>query len=312
MVLAAVGMAQLTLQRPRRALLYAACFAPMMWLLVLALPTVHARLQPVVLPDSWGRAADVVDKEGGVVLALPWSEYVLLDLDRPRVVYSPLPDLFGNDTLASSDPQLGPPVEEAADPRAPFGARAADQLMNGRDASALLDELGVSWIAVLRVERAAALDLTKDPTLELVVHSETLDLYRVRAAQSVAVLDRVVPPLGRQQGSADAVAVPWTWGWFGSGGLLGRSESGLLQGQGPGSWAIFLPAIPAVALYLATVLELCAPGLCRWRRDRRHPDPASAIASRDSARKGPRAHWWQWRWKRVDYRACEQGRSPGR
>jgi len=262
-VLAAVGVAQLTLQRPRRALLYVACCAPAMWLLVLALPTVHARVQPVVLPHSWGRAVDIVHQEGGVVLALPWSAYVLLDVDRPRVVYSPLPDLFGNDTLASSDPQLGPPVDEAADPRAPLGAKAADQLMNRRDASALLDELGIRWVAVLRVERAAALDLTNDPALELVVQSDTLDLYRVRATPPVAVLDRSVPPLGRQQISADAVSVPWTWGWLGSGGFLGRTDSGLLQGPGRGSWAIFLPAVPALALYLCTVLELCTPGLLR-------------------------------------------------
>ena len=262
-VLAAVGMAHLTLPRPLRALLYIAYCAPLLWLLVLALPTVHARLQPVALPGSWGRAANIVHQQGGAVLALPWSEYVLLDIDRPRVVYSPLPDLFGDDTLASSDPQLGPPVDEAADPRAALGAKAADQLMNRRDASVLLNELGVRWVAVLRVELATSLDLSDVSTLELVVHSDTLDLYRVRATPSISELDRSVPPAGRQQASADAVSVPWTAGWLGISGLLGRTDSGLLQGPGQGSWAVFLPAIPAVGLYLSTVLELCKPGLLK-------------------------------------------------
>lgn len=226
------------------------------WLLAVGLPTVHARLEPLAIPASWTRAAALVDGAGGTVLTLPWSEYVLLDIDKPRVVYHPLADLFGSETLASSDPQLGAPAEEAADPRAPTGRRASELLMADEDASDLLARLGVGWVAVLKVERADRLDLSGIRSLERVISSPSLDLYRVVGAS--AHHRRPAPFLITH--ADGATPIPWTWGWIG--GHAHRTDAGVVASEGT---SVFLPALAGVALYVATV-TLAARSVRRGRQ----------------------------------------------
>ncbi|MEO6570812.1 MAG: hypothetical protein ABIO83_04635, partial [Ilumatobacteraceae bacterium] len=221
-------------------------------LLWASLPTVHRRLDPLTLPGSWQQAASVVESEGGVVMVLPWSEYVELRLDHPRRVFNPLPDLFGGDVVASSDPQIGPPVNEAADPRAEMARATAAALVAGDDAGDDLARMGIGWVAVLRVEQLVSLDLSDRPSLERVLSSPSLDLYRVVVGRTVGTLDGIGAPIGRQHLEPEFVDEPWVWGWW-SGGLLGHSEAGLLEGPGEGRLAVFLPAIPALAVMIMSV-----------------------------------------------------------
>lgn len=255
---AAVGLADLA--RRSTATGVAAIAVPSLLaalLLAGALPTVHRRLDPMPMPSSWREAADLTEREGGVVMALPWSEYVLLRVDRPRVVYSPLPDLFGNETLASTDPAMGAPVNEAADPRAELGAAAAARLIAGEDVRPELAALGVRFVAVLKVEAVEVLDLTSRPGFTRVVGSSSLDLYRV--ASDATPVARPVPFVaGAGRPTSD---VPWTWGWWSPGdGVVGRTPAGVLQPHGR---AVFLPAAPALVAAVWTSCLVIAPILRR-------------------------------------------------
>jgi hypothetical protein len=213
------------------------------WLLLGALPTVHRRLDPLRVPPEWSAASDLVARNGGTVLALPWSEYVLLELDHSRPVYNPLGDLFGSETLVSSDPMLGAPVNEAADPRSATAAMAAAALAAGSDARGLLTSLRVRWIAVMRVEQVKALDLTAAPGLVRVISSSSLDLYEVVLTSPVDYSRPLPFFISGGEGGTD---IPWTWGWVSSSGrLAGRTPEGLLATTGN---ALFLPALVGLAL----------------------------------------------------------------
>ncbi len=229
------------------------------WLLVGALPTVHTRLAPLPVPASWVEAQRMVSAEPGGVLALPWSEYVLLEIGKPRVVYNPLADLFGPETLASSDPQLGPPVNESADRRAASGAAAAAALSSHQVPMDLLHRLGIRWIAVLRVEGVSSLDLTTSADLQRTITSASLDLYRV-GSTPIAEARRPLPFV--VTGSRGRTDVPWTWGWVGGGAH--ETPEGLLAADGT---AVFLPAVGTLATYGA----VGAASIRRYRRRRRRP-----------------------------------------
>lgn len=248
LVMAVVGLAEVARWSARRHL--AATFAVAVglatgaWLVTTSLPTVHARLTPLRIPAAWSAAAALVEDAGGTVLVLPWSEYVLLEVDRPRVVYHPLADLFGSDTLASSDPAFGRPVNEAADPRASAGAKAADALQRGEPADALLDSVQVRWVAVLKVERAESLDLSRYDHLRRRISSVTLDLYEVTTTRQ-PTYQRPAPPLLRH--ASGLTDIPWTWGWIGD---THRSPGGLLVATGT---TVFGPALAALAVDVAVV-----------------------------------------------------------
>lgn len=248
LVLAVGGLADVarwSVRRHRASMLAVTVgLATVAWLVTTSLPTVHSRLTPLRIPEAWSEAAELVEEVGGTVMVLPWSEYVLLEVDRPRVVYHPLADLFGSDTLASSDPAFGRPVNEAADARAASGAKAADALQRGEPVDALLDSVQVRWVAVLKVERAASLDLSGYDHLRRRISSATLDLYEVTTTRQ-PTYQRPAPLLLRH--ATGLTDIPWTWGWIGA---TRRSPGGLLEATGT---AVFGPALAGLAVDVAVL-----------------------------------------------------------
>jgi hypothetical protein len=190
-----------------------------------------------------------VRREGGTVLALPWSEYVLLNLEREQTAYHPLADLFGPDTLVSSDPSMGLPVNEAADARSEFARQIAMELSSQSFPVEGIKDLRVAWIAVLKVETAATLDLSDLVGLQKEISSESLDLYRVKQAPTP-----VKRPLPFVQLRADGPTdVPWTWGWVDSNlGISGRTPEGLMKQD---SSSVFVPAFFGIVLLVWTGYE---------------------------------------------------------
>lgn len=248
-ILATRGAGEISEWRPRRQRLTAVAAGGSLaiagcWMLLLAVPTVHIRLQPLRVPPDWIKAADMVEDSGGNVLVLPWSEYVLLELGKPRVVYNPLADLFGSDTLASSDPKFGPPVNEAADARSTMAAAAGTALVEGENAGPLLEQVQARWVAVLKVEQVSRLDLSTQPALRRRLTSATLDLYEVVDTEQPSYR-RPVPFI--VTGGTGTTDIPWTWGWVGS---EGKSSGGTLIVHGS---AVFLPSVLAIVLYVCVV-----------------------------------------------------------
>ena len=216
-------------------------------MLLLALPTVHERITPIEIPQSWMDARSLVNQDGGVVLSLPWSEYVLLDKENPRAVYNPMADLFGPESLVSSTPFEGEPVNEASESRADTASLIASDLLDGDFPTLSVSQLRLTWIAVLKVEEVATLDLSGMKGLTKEVSSDSLDLYRV--ADAPAPSDRPLPfVLHGLEGPSDA---PWTWGWIGENlRVSGQTREGVLKGNGK---LIFVPAFIGLGLLLLTL-----------------------------------------------------------
>ena len=247
--------------------------------LTLALPGlwgVDGRLQPVQLPASWARARSEVVQRPGTVLALPWHRYMDLRVAGGRRVFNPLPDHFGGDVLFSSDPELGRPRREGADPREPHAPPLLDELRAGRPVSDGLAALGVRWVALLHdVDwRPYAAGLSADPGLEARVRSGTLDLLEVRSwrgpvtdtAGRVVPMRPVVAPLRRLAGSGPARwAQPAARGWMRGWEAAGRTPNGLVSlpaGRGP-VW--FWPAVVSIVAQVAVAVAVarCLPrGRC--------------------------------------------------
>jgi|GEM_PF-6669519 len=222
-------------------------------MLLLALPTVHERITPIAIPQSWMDARSLVNREGGVVLSLPWSEYVLLDQKNPRAVYNPMADLFGPESLVSSTPFEGEPVNEASESRADTASLVASDLLDDEFPTVSVSQLRLTWIAVLKVEKVATLDLSGMEELQKKVSSDSLDLYRVVDAPEPS--DRPLPFfLPGTDGPADA---PWTWGWTGVNlRVSGQTREGVLKGSGN---LIFAPAFIGLGLLLLTLFLAFGP-----------------------------------------------------
>ncbi|MBV8980032.1 MAG: hypothetical protein JO086_03955, partial [Acidimicrobiia bacterium] len=236
-------------------------------------------LEPVTFPAAWSRAGAQVDDRPGPVLALPWHEYLNLDFASDRRVLNPVPDYFGGDVLASSNPEFAdsPRAREQGDPREPHVPPLLDHLDHASDA---LRDLGVRWVVVLHeVDWKKYAAINQDAGLERTLSSGTLDLYRVRDWRGPVTDDR-----GRSIG-VHTVASPWssvapsgaaTWGRpAASGWLRGTSathstRTGLLRlpaGRGP-VW--YWPAA------LTLVGDAVVLGGVTWvlvRRRRRRPLP---------------------------------------
>ncbi|MEO7428292.1 MAG: hypothetical protein ABIY48_02810, partial [Acidimicrobiales bacterium] len=121
----------------------AALVAPVLW-------GAGGQLRSVTLPDGWERVRTAVRSEPGTVLALPWFQYVELDVAGGRNVLNPLPLWLGGDVLRSSDPRLpGQVAQERDDPREAIGTTLVARNLRGEPIADDLARLGVRWVAVL-------------------------------------------------------------------------------------------------------------------------------------------------------------------
>jgi hypothetical protein len=233
-------------------------------------------LQPATFPSAWAQARAQVGRAPGPLLAFPWHEYMNLNFADHRRVLNPVPDYFGGDVLASSNPEFAdsPNAREQGDPREAHVPPLLDHLDR---ASESLNALGIRWVVLLHeVDWRKYADIGKDTGLVRTLSTPALDLYRVREWRGPVVDDR-----GRHV-SVDTVAAPWTrvstsgratWtrpaasGWLRGTSGTRSTANGLLRlpaGRGP-VW--YWPATMAIAADVVVI------GGMAWAVFRRPPLP---------------------------------------
>src|SRR5207302_6721349 len=162
-------------------------------------------LEPATFPTGWAQARAQVQRQPGPLLALPWHEYLNLHFADDRRVLNPVPDYFGGDVLASSNPEFAdsPKAREQGDPREQHVPPALDGLDH---ASGSLRALGIRWVVVLHeVDWQKYSAIERDAGLERTLATPALDLYRVRDWRGL-VFD------GHDQRlRVDTVVSPWSW-----------------------------------------------------------------------------------------------------
>lgn len=166
---------------------------------------VGGRLEPARFPPGYTRAVQLVDAAPGPVFGLPWHEYLNLSFAAHRRVLNPLPDRFGGDVLASTDPELGESHQEGADPRGPIVARIAGDIRAGRAESQRLRALGIRWVVLMKeVDWRSYSSLDRDPGLKRFPVGDGVRLYRVEGWSGrvdTGRLDVLASPLARSLSS---------------------------------------------------------------------------------------------------------------
>lgn len=249
---------------------------------------VGGRLEPSSLPSDWRRARQIVVKDPGPLLALPYVRYLDLPTAGGRRVLNPVPDYFGGDVLSSSDPQAGPAsasgYRERADPREPTVLAALTRALGPeRSSGSLSDALagaGVRWVVLLHAaDWKAYAGVVGDPGLVPVVRGGSLDLLEVAGWKASVVDDAgagvgrrpLVAPLEHLDASPAALwAQPAEPGWMRGTHAAGRSASGLVRLPAGRGLLWFWPAAAVItgdALIVACV-ALCRRGLRRSVRIR--------------------------------------------
>lgn len=167
--------------RPHRR---AAASAAIVIVVLLAVPGAMSaydrQLHPVEYPSDWIEArARIDDGPAGVILVLPWHQYLdigWLDVPDKRVA-NPARAFFGGLVLQGDDPEIG----EGRGGRDPLGGAAlvAVGSPGGETAAEGLARLGISHVVVLKeVDAGLALaELEADGSLVVLVDGPTLRLY---------------------------------------------------------------------------------------------------------------------------------------
>ena len=248
--------------------------------LVLGAPAVAdswSALRVVHLPASWAAARGAVHARPGPVLALPWHEYMDLSVAGGRRVLDPLPDYLGGDVISSTDPQLGPPVQEAVDARLPAVAGIVGRGASGAPVSDDLARLQVRWVVVLHeADWRSFSGLATDPGLDRVVQSPTLDLYAVRAwtgpivsAGGVLSARPLLAPLFRVPPSGSAVVDRAAQtGWIRGLTAAGRTADGRLALPAGRGLVWYWPALATTGADLCVLASLLA---ILWNKYRKYP-----------------------------------------
>jgi hypothetical protein len=243
-------------------------------------------LDPVRFPAAWHEADRAIEREPGPVLAVPWHEYLDVSFAGGRRVLNPMPDFFGGDVLSSTDPELGPPRHEGADPREGYVDAVVADARAGRHMAARLVDVGVRWIVVAHeADWQELTGIRGDPGLELVVAGAELDAYRVRAwpGPVVDAAGGSVPnahplaPLLRLDRATARGGVTW-YRAGGQGWLRGFSRARTLP-----TGALALPGTARIVWHWPTLLVLLADAttlgvvLVGWRRSARPVDATADV-----------------------------------
>lgn len=263
---AAFGASRLAGQvSPRRAVSAFLVLACALALDGTGITTLYNHLEPVQFPAGWRQARQLIQSNPGTTLALPWHQYLSLGWARDRLVLNPLPDYLGGDVLTSSDPELGQPHLERVDPR----EATVDRLLGNLSSDQLdpsLAALDVRWIVLLHEvdwQDYAALD--GDPSLDAVVHSPELTLYRVRSwigpvtANGAPVRDRtIIRPLHSTASSGPAVlGLPFAVGWLRGWHAAHRTPDGLIGLPSGTGLVWYWPALMVVLAELLWIFLIC-------------------------------------------------------
>jgi hypothetical protein len=276
---AALGAARMA-RSVRPALEATARIAPFAAALALAGPALWGlggQLDPATFPKEWHEARQVVNAQPGTVLALPWYQYFTLDIAHNHLVLDVVPDYFGGDVIASSDPRLSrDPRHEVADPREPVMDRIVADARTGAEVSDRLVALGVRWVVFQHdVDWRLYTGIPLDAGLERVVSGDTMDLYRVRDWRGPVLADDgamvpshdVVAPLLRVDGSGPATYLaPYQSGWLRGWTRAAPTSEGLIGLPGGSGPVWFWPALVVLAGDLAVATALLSsvvPGRLR-------------------------------------------------
>jgi hypothetical protein len=237
-------------------------------------------LAPATFPAAYSQARAQVHHQSGPLLAFPWHEYLNLRFADDRRVLNPVPDYFGGDVLASSDPEFAdsPGAREQGDPREEHIPPLLDHLDHASDS---LRALGIRWVIVLHeVDWRDYTALNRDAGLERTLSTPALDLYRVRGWNGPVVdahgrrlaVDTVVQPWSRVSPSGPATWTrPGLSGWLRGTSSTRTTATGLLRlpaGRGP-VW--YWPAALAIAADVV-VIGGVAWVVFRWHRAKRNED----------------------------------------
>ena len=252
---------------------------------------VNGRLEPTEIPNAWYEARELIGDDPGTVLALPWENYLDLQIAGSRRVHHPAPIFLEGDVIVSSDLGLSDSSGERLDPREPFADELVTRIRSGAQTSEDLASLGVRWVFLLRTtDWATYTGLFDDPGLDLVVDDGTLALYEVRnwsgpittAAGQELVPAEVVPPvLGLSSSDAAIWNAPAQSGWLRGGREVEQTDDGLLRLPSGGGVIWFWPAILVVVGMIAAYGTAAALVVRRWRR---RPVVSSADVSRERPR----------------------------
>lgn len=246
-------------------------------------------LAPVSFPIGWEAAREAVLAEPGTVVALPWHEYLDIGFAGGRRVFNPTPDYFGGDVVFSSDPELGRPSAEQADPREPHVDEIVGQMGLGRSQSQALARLGVRWVVLLHeVDWRRYQSLSDDGGLTAEVRTPTLELYRVKGwagamvDASGAAVDHRIPVAPLNWPTAPARSGPLTWNRPAAAGWL----RGLQPAKPTPVGTLALPAGKGPIWYWPATVTLLADGLTltavvlAWRPPRHPRGPHGRRAGR--------------------------------
>jgi hypothetical protein len=194
------------------------------------------------------------------VLALPWHRYFDIDIAGGRRVLNPLPDALGGDVVSSSDPELGPGVQETVDPREPAVQPVLSALERGQPAAADLARLGYRYVAVLHEVdwRRFEPGLRIDPDLHPLVSSPSLELFAVAPWRGPVIADNTGDPVRAKSVVAPLWSVarsgPAVWGRAASPGWL----RGLHKSSSTTGGLVSLPAGGGLVWFWPTCLCLFA------------------------------------------------------
>lgn len=236
------------------------------WLALPGLWGAGGQLDPVDLPPEWGEARAVVHERPGPVASLPWAQYFDLNVAGGRRVLDVMPSYLGGDVLVASDPNLGDPARERADPREPTMDLLALRVQAGEDVGAELAALGVRWVVLQHdIDWQTYGALRDDPGLRRVVEGPTLELFEVVdwegpvRTDAGAVLDAdgpVAPVRGVDASGAATWARPGAWGWLRGTDPAAITSDGQLRlpaGEGPVWYWPALVVLVADAAFLVGV-----------------------------------------------------------
>ncbi len=280
----AVALSRDLAGRGRAGLGGAAALLPLAAALVLAAPGalgLGGRLDPVRFPADWQAVKAELTPAAGTVLALPWHQYLDLQIAQGRRVHNPLPDYLGGDVLISSDPEVGAPARERSDGREGEILVLLDDLAAaGSTVAPELAELGIRWVVVLAdADGGRYRGLSRAPGLAHVVSGDTIDLFEVRAWRGPFVtdggealpVDTTAAPLAHLEASgAGTWFRPGAPGWMRGTEAATVTDDGLLRlpaGAGP-VW--YWPAVVVLAGHASVV----AAAIVAARRARAAAPPA--------------------------------------
>jgi hypothetical protein len=193
--------------------------------------------------------------------------------DRRRVL-NPLPDYLGGDVISSTDPELGPPVQEAVDARLPAVGEIVRRAALGAPVSNDLAHLQIRWVVVLHdADWRSFSTLATDPGMDRVVTSPTLELYAVRAwlgpvvsnGRTVAARSVRAPLMQVSSSGAAVVDRAAKAGWLRGFMTAGHTPDGRLAlpaGRGP-VW--YWPALATLGADLLVLMASLAIGLTNHR-----------------------------------------------